>query len=79
MSAVDPLAPVAGRRRRSDVLARGTIAALTFVALIPLVLVVYYLLKRGLGALDSSFFTSDPTGNFLGDQGGVRSAIFGTI
>ena len=79
MSAVDPLAPVTGRRRRSDVLARGTIAALTFIALIPLVLVVYYLLKRGLGALDSSFFTSDPTGNFLGDQGGVRSAIFGTI
>ena len=79
MSAVDPLAPVTGGRRRSDVLARGTIAALTFVALIPLVLVVYYLLKRGLGALSSSFFTSDPTGNFLGDQGGVRSAIFGTI
>jgi phosphate transport system permease protein len=79
MSAVDPLAPVTGRRRRSDVLARGTIAVLTFIALIPLVLVVYYLLKRGLGALSSSFFTSDPTGNFLGDQGGVRSAIFGTI
>jgi phosphate transport system permease protein len=79
MSAVDPLAPVTGRRRRSDVVARGTVAVLTFVALIPLVLVVYYLLKRGVGALDSSFFTSDPTGNFLGDQGGVRSAIFGTI
>ncbi|MGZ6572841.1 MAG: phosphate ABC transporter permease PstA [Solirubrobacteraceae bacterium] len=76
---MDPLAPVTGRRRRSDVVARGTIATLTFIALIPLVLVVYYLLKRGLGALDSSFFTSDPTGNFLGDQGGVRSAIFGTI
>ena len=79
MSAVDPLPPVTGRRRRSDAVARGTIAALTFIALIPLVLVVYYLLKRGLGALSSSFFTSDPTGNFLGDQGGVRSAIFGTI
>ena len=79
MSAVDPLAPVTGRRRRADVVARGTVAVLTFIALIPLVLVVYYLLKRGLGALSSSFFTSDPTGNFLGDQGGVRSAIFGTI
>jgi phosphate transport system permease protein len=74
-----PIPPVTGRRRRNDVLARGVIAALTFVALIPLVLVVYYLLKRGLGAIDGSFFTSDPTGNFLGDQGGVRSAIFGTI
>jgi phosphate transport system permease protein len=73
------LAPIAGRRRRKDALARALIAALTFVALIPLVLVVYYLLKKGLGALSGSFFTSDPTGNFLGDQGGVRSAIFGTI
>jgi phosphate transport system permease protein len=79
VSSAVPLPPVTGRRRRSDVVARGVIAALTFVALIPLVLVVYYLLKRGLGALSGEFFTSDPTGNFLGDQGGVRSAIFGTI
>ncbi len=79
MNAVAPLPPVTGRRRRSDLIARGVIGSLTFVALIPLVLVVYYLLKRGLGAIDGSFFTSDPTGNFLGDQGGVRSAIFGTI
>jgi phosphate transport system permease protein len=73
------LPPVTGRRRRNDVFARGLIAVLTVIALIPLVLVIYYLLKRGLGALSSEFFTSDPTGNFLGDQGGVRSAIFGTI
>jgi phosphate transport system permease protein len=73
------LPQIAARRRRTDVAARGLIAALTFVALIPLVLVVFYLLKKGLGALSGSFFTTDPTGNFLGDQGGVRSAIFGTI
>jgi phosphate transport system permease protein len=73
------IAPVSARRRRVDVGARTLIGAATFVALIPLVLVIYYLLKRGLGALSGSFFTSDPTGNFLGDQGGVRSAILGTI
>jgi phosphate transport system permease protein len=73
------LPQIAARRRRTDVAARGLIAALSFVALIPLVLVVFYLLKKGLGALSGSFFTTDPTGNFLGDQGGVRSAIFGTI
>jgi phosphate transport system permease protein len=73
------IAPISTRRRRTDVVARSVIGAATFVALIPLVLVVYYLLKRGLGALSGSFFTSDPTGNFLGDQGGVRSAILGTI
>jgi phosphate transport system permease protein len=70
---------VSGRRKRVDVVARGLVALGTVIALIPLVLVVFYLLKRGLGALDGSFFTSDPTGNFLGDQGGVRSAILGTI
>jgi phosphate transport system permease protein len=73
------LASVSARRRRTDRVARALIAAATLVALVPLVLVVYYLLKRGLGAIDGSFFTSDPTGNFLGDQGGVRSAILGTI
>jgi phosphate transport system permease protein len=73
------LALVSARRRRTDVTMRGLVAIGTLIALVPLVLVVYYLLKRGLGALSGEFFTSDPTGNFLGDQGGVRSAIIGTI
>ena len=51
----------------------------TVVALVPLVLVIYYLLKRGLGALSWDFFTTDPTGSFLGDPGGIKSAILGTI
>jgi phosphate transport system permease protein len=76
---MNALASVSARRRRADRVARALIAAATLVALVPLVLVVYYLLKRGLGAIDWSFLTSDPTGNFLGDQGGVRSAILGTI
>ena len=42
-------------------------------------LVIYYLLKKGLGALSWHFFTTDPTGNFLGDPGGIKSAILGTI
>ena len=73
------LAPVSARRRRADRIARGLTLALTLVALVPLVLVIYYLLKRGLGALSWDFFTTDPTGNFFGNQGGVRSAIVGTI
>jgi phosphate transport system permease protein len=73
------LTSVSARRRRTDRIARGLIAAATLIALVPLVLVIFYLLKRGLGAIDGSFFTSDPTGNFLGDQGGVRSAILGTV
>jgi phosphate transport system permease protein len=43
------------------------------------VLVIYYLLKRGLGAISWHFFTSDPTGAFIGDPGGIKSAILGTV
>jgi phosphate transport system permease protein len=73
------LAGIAARRRRTDRTMRGVLLALTLVALVPLVLVIYYLLKRGLGALSWSFFTTDPTGSFLGDPGGIKSAILGTI
>jgi phosphate transport system permease protein len=73
------IAPVASRRRRTDKTMRGVLLAGTLLALVPLVFVVYYLLKQGLGALSWSFFTSDPSGRFLGDPGGVRSAIVGTV
>jgi phosphate transport system permease protein len=73
---------VSTTRRRKDRMARGTILAATILALIPLVLIVYYLLSKGLGAWSSSFFTTDPTGNtFFKSQsiGGIKSAILGTI
>jgi phosphate transport system permease protein len=73
------LAPISSRRRRKDKLARGVLATATLIALVPLVLVVYYLLKRGLGAISWHFFASDPTGAFIGDPGGIKSAILGTI
>ena len=55
------------------------LAAGTVLALIPLVLILYYLLKKGLGAWSLDFFTTDPTGKFFGDPGGIKSAILGTI
>jgi phosphate transport system permease protein len=73
------LAPVSARRRRTDRLMRGVLLSGTLLALVPLVAVVYYLVKQGAGALSLDFFTTDPTGRFLGDPGGVRSAIVGTI
>jgi phosphate transport system permease protein len=73
------LATLSARRRNTDRLMRGLLLAATLVALVPLVLVLYYLLKRGLGAISWHFFSSDPTGNFLGDAGGIKSAILGTV
>jgi phosphate transport system permease protein len=54
-------------------------AALTVIALVPLVLIIYYLVHKGASALSGHFFTTDPTGSFLGDPGGIKSAILGTL
>jgi phosphate transport system permease protein len=73
------LAPISARRRRTDKIMRGTLVVATVIALIPLALVIYYLLLKGLGSVSGSFFTTDPNGNFFGNPGGIRSAILGTI
>jgi phosphate transport system permease protein len=73
------LTAVGARRRTTDRVARGALLGLTLVAVLPLVLILYDLVRRGLGAWSGHFFTTDPTGRFLGDPGGIRSAILGTI
>ena len=73
------LAPISARRRRTDQIMRGVLFAATIVALIPLTLIIWYLLKEGLSQFSVAFFTTDPTGNFAGDIGGIRSAILGTL
>jgi phosphate transport system permease protein len=70
---------MSGSRRLRDRAARSVIVLFTTLAVVPLVLVLYYIVKNGAGSWSASFFTTDPTGNFLGNQGGVRSAIIGTI
>jgi len=69
-------------RRRRDRLARGGMLAATLLALVPLGLIVYYLLSKGLSSWSPDFFTTDPTGNtFFKNEsiGGIKSAIIGTI
>src|SRR3954467_119293 len=79
MTAHALLTTTAPRRKRRDVLMRSLLLAGTLLALIPLFLVLYYTIKKGIGAWSGSFFTTDPTGAFLGDPGGVKSALLGTI
>ena len=76
---MNPFEAVSAKRRRRDLVMRGLLAVLTAVALVPLVLIVYYLFHKGLGAWSGKFFTTDPNGNFLGYPGGIRSAILGTL
>jgi phosphate transport system permease protein len=73
------LQPVSARRRRKDKAMRSILWIATGIAIVPLVLVIFYTLSKGLGAFSTEFFTTDPTGDFLGAQGGVKSAILGTI
>jgi phosphate transport system permease protein len=73
------LPPISGRRRTADRTMRITLGALTLIALVPLVAIIYFLLKQGLSSFSWHFFSSDPTGSFFGDQGGIKSALLGTI
>ena len=70
-------------RRRKDRLARGAVLARDDRSRWSrCVLIIYYLLSKGLSSWSASFFTTDPTGNtFFGNAniGGIKSAILGTI
>lgn len=67
------------RRRRQNAVGTGLLLLGVAAALVPLVLVLGYVFVRGLPALSIDFFTTDPTGAFFGDQGGIKSAIRGTL
>ena len=70
---------------------RALLAVATGIALVPLVLILYYLLSKGLSSWKSSFFTSDPNLSQCFPHvpgapppppchiGGIRSALLGTI
>jgi phosphate transport system permease protein len=58
---------------------RGVLLVGTLIALVPLVLVIYFLIKKGVGSWTGSFFSSDPNGNFFGNPGGIRSAVLGSL
>jgi len=81
------LPPVSRRRVVTDKVMRAIVLASIAVALIPLVLTIYYVAKRGISTIDWDFFTTDPTGRSCISEnkalcppaGGVKSAILGTL
>jgi phosphate transport system permease protein len=81
------LPPVSRRRIVTDKVMRAIVLASIVIALIPLVLTIYYVTKRGISTIDWDFFTTDPTGRSCISEnkalcppaGGVKSAIVGTI
>jgi phosphate transport system permease protein len=73
------LPSISARRRRTDQVMRKLLLGGVLIALVPLVLVIYDLIRNGIGSWSGSFFTSDPTGSFFGNPGGIRSAILGSL
>ena len=67
------------RRRYTDYAMRGLLGVGTLIALVPLVLILYYLLDKGLSQWSGNFFTTDPNGNFSGFHGGIRNALIGSL
>src|ERR671934_2920727 len=70
---------ISARRRNTDRAMRSVLALGTLIALVPLVLILYYLIHKGLSTWTGSLFTTDPSGSFFGNPGGIRSAIFGSL
>jgi phosphate transport system permease protein len=76
---IQALPEISARRRNTDRVMRTLMWLATGIALVPLVLVIYYLIHKGIGTWNSNFFTTDPNGNFFGNHGGIRSAILGSL
>ena len=72
-------AGVSVRRRQTDRVMRGLLLIGMLIALVPLVLVLFYLISKGIGVWSWHFFSTDPTGAYFGDPGGIRSALIGTL
>ena len=85
------LPPISARRRRTDRIMRALVAVATAIALVPLILIIYWLLHKGLSSWSSNFFSTDPNLSQCFPHvpgapppppcniGGVRSAILGTL
>ena len=78
-----PLPPIAGGRLLRRKIANGTMwfftCLFTFMAIVPLALVVFHLVKNGLPTLNLQFFTEiqPPAGTKIG--GGMKHSILGTL
>jgi phosphate transport system permease protein len=71
---------VEGARSAKNRLALTLLVSALFLALVPLVAVLYYTFQRGLRAISSGFFTHSMNGvGPLEDAGGAYHAIIGTL
>lgn len=70
--------PTSRRRLLKDRLALTAMYAAVAVSLVPLGLIIYFLLVRGLGAMTWEFLTSSQPLTFIREGGGALNAVVGT-
>jgi len=65
-------------RKTKDILFRSIVTGLSLLILIPLILILYYVLSKGIAVLNYDFFTqvAKPVGEV---GGGIANAILGTL
>ena len=73
----DPLASHRARRQLIDKIMTAIMITAAIIGVIPLVLILFYLLKEGIPGLSLDLFTSDPRRPGL-SGGGVRNSIIGS-
>ena len=69
---------VEGRRTATDRLVTTIVSAAFALAMVPLVSLVWTVLKNGLHRLDATFFSSSMVG-VVGEGGGIYHALLGTV
>ena len=69
---------VEGRRKATDRLVTTVVTSAFAIAMVPLVSLIYTVLRNGLARLDSTFFNSSMLG-VVGEGGGAYHAIVGTV
>ncbi len=71
--------PLSARRRLADRLALAAMYAAVGISLVPLVLIAYFLVVRGLGAMSWEFLTNSQPLSYVRRGGGALNALVGTL
>ncbi|HEY0713568.1 MAG TPA: phosphate ABC transporter permease PstA [Polyangia bacterium] len=69
--------PLVRKKRRQEAIAKGVLALMSAVVVIPLLLIVGYLVKEAIPLLSWEFLTTNPVAGMR--KGGIWSALLGTL
>ncbi len=66
------------RRKAENIIFKGTVISLSLLTVIPLILILFFVAKKGISSIDMNFFFSlpKPVGQ---EGGGISNAIVGTL